>query len=44
MKLFGIKIPMMASLIIWAIVWEIVGQLELVDSVAAFQSHYHQAF
>jgi NitT/TauT family transport system permease protein len=29
MKMFGIKIPMMASLIIWAIVWEVVGQLEL---------------
>ncbi|MEJ2137382.1 MAG: ABC transporter permease subunit, partial [Desulfofustis sp.] len=29
MKIFGIKIPMMASLIFWAILWEIVGQLEL---------------
>ena len=29
MNIFGIKIPMMASLILWAIVWEIVGQLEL---------------
>ena len=29
MKIFGIKIPMMASLILWAIVWEIIGQLEL---------------
>ena len=29
MKLFGIKIPMMASLILWAIIWEIVGQLDL---------------
>ncbi|MGA7279869.1 MAG: hypothetical protein WBW79_18185, partial [Desulfocapsaceae bacterium] len=29
MKIFGIKIPMMASLILWAILWEIVGQLEL---------------
>ena len=29
MKIFGFKIPMMASLILWAILWEIVGQLEL---------------
>jgi len=29
MKIFGIKIPMMASLILWAILWEVVGQLEL---------------
>jgi NitT/TauT family transport system permease protein len=29
MKLFGVKLPMMSSLIVWAIVWEIVGRLEL---------------
>ena len=29
MKIFGIKIPMMASLIFWALLWEVVGQLEL---------------
>ena len=29
MKIFGFKIPMMASLLIWAVVWEIVGQLEM---------------
>lgn len=29
MKIFGIKLPMMASLIIWAIIWEIIGRLEL---------------
>jgi len=29
MKLFGIKLPMMASLVIWAIVWEIIGRFEL---------------
>ena len=29
MKIFGIQIPMMASLVIWAITWEIIGQLEL---------------
>ena len=29
MKIFGIKLPMMASLIIWAIIWELIGQFEL---------------
>ena len=29
MRIFGIKIPMMASLIIWAVAWEIIGRLEL---------------
>jgi len=29
MKIFGIKLPMMSSLILWALVWEIVGRLEL---------------
>jgi NitT/TauT family transport system permease protein len=29
MKIFGVKIPMMASLIIWAVVWEIIGRLEM---------------
>ena len=29
MKIFGIKLPMMASLVIWAIVWEIIGRFEL---------------
>ncbi len=29
MKIFGINLPMMSSLIIWAVLWEIVGQLDL---------------
>ncbi|MCJ8340534.1 MAG: ABC transporter permease subunit [Pseudomonadales bacterium] len=29
MKLFGVHLPMMSSLLIWAVLWEIVGQLEL---------------
>lgn len=29
MKLFGYDLPMMSSLIIWAVLWEIVGHLEL---------------
>ena len=29
MKLFGIKLPMMASLLVWAVLWEIIGWLEV---------------
>jgi NitT/TauT family transport system permease protein len=29
MKLFGYNLPMMSSLLIWAVLWEIVGQLDL---------------
>jgi NitT/TauT family transport system permease protein len=36
MKLFGIRIPMMASLIVWVIAWEIVGQLDLIMLVPPF--------
>ncbi len=30
MTLFGIKMPKMASLVVWVIVWEIIGRFELV--------------
>lgn len=30
MTLFGFRIPMMASLILWALVWEIVGRLDII--------------
>ena len=30
MSIFGYRIPMMASLIVWGILWEIVGRLDLV--------------
>ncbi|MDQ1902407.1 ABC transporter permease subunit [Paracoccus sp. WLY502] len=30
MTLFGYRIPMMASLIVWALIWEIVGQLDVI--------------
>lgn len=30
MILFGIRVPMMASLIVWALLWEIVGRLDLI--------------
>ena len=29
MKLFGYRLPMMSSLILWGILWEIIGQMEL---------------
>lgn len=29
MKLFGYQLPMMTSLLIWAVLWEVVGQLDL---------------
>jgi NitT/TauT family transport system permease protein len=30
MNIFGYRIPMMASLLVWAVLWEIVGQLDLI--------------
>ena len=30
MTMFGFRIPMMASLIVWALVWEIVGRLDII--------------
>ncbi|TIN19316.1 MAG: ABC transporter permease, partial [Mesorhizobium sp.] len=30
MTLFGYRVPMMASLLVWCVVWEIVGRLDLV--------------
>ncbi|MBV0891427.1 ABC transporter permease subunit [Paracoccus sp. Z118] len=30
MTLFGYRIPMMASLLVWALVWEIVGRLDVI--------------
>ena len=30
MTIFGYRIPMMASLLIWAVVWEFIGRFELV--------------
>lgn len=30
MTLFGYRIPMMASLIVWALIWEIVGRLDII--------------
>lgn len=38
MTLFGTRIPMMTSLIFWLIVWEIVGQLELMFLIPPISS------
>jgi NitT/TauT family transport system permease protein len=36
MKIFGYRVPMMASLIVWCVVWEIVGQLDLMLMLPPF--------
>ncbi|MEX0627889.1 MAG: ABC transporter permease subunit [Cucumibacter sp.] len=38
MKVFGIRVPMMASLIVWALIWEVVGQLDLVFLLPPFSA------
>ena len=36
MKIFGYRVPMMASLLVWCVIWEIVGQLDLMLMVPPF--------
>lgn len=36
MKLFGYRVPMMASLLVWCVVWEIVGRLDLMLMLPPF--------
>ena len=36
MKIFGYRVPMMASLLVWCIVWEIVGRLDLMLMLPPF--------
>lgn len=38
MKIFGIYVPMMFSLVLWCIAWEIVGQLDLLMLIPPFSS------
>jgi NitT/TauT family transport system permease protein len=38
MTMFGFRIPMMASLIVWAILWEIVGRLDLIFLIPPMSS------
>ncbi len=36
MTLFGLRVPMMASLLVWCLVWEVVGRLDLVFLLPPF--------
>jgi NitT/TauT family transport system permease protein len=36
MTLFGYRVPMMASLLVWCVLWEIVGRLELMFNLPPF--------
>ena len=36
MTLLGVRVPMMASLIVWCVLWEIVGRLDLIFLVPPF--------
>ena len=36
MKIFGYRVPMMASLLVWCVIWEIVGRLDLMLMLPPF--------
>ncbi len=36
MKIFSVRVPMMASLLVWCVLWEIVGRLDLVFLLPPF--------
>lgn len=38
MMMFGYRVPMMASLIVWCLIWEVVGQLDLMFLIPPFSS------
>ncbi|MCV3239362.1 ABC transporter permease [Mesorhizobium sp. ZC-5] len=44
MKIFGYRVPMMASLLVWCIVWEIVGRLDLMLMLPPFSDVLAAAF
>jgi NitT/TauT family transport system permease protein len=44
MKLFGYKIPMMASLLVWCVIWEIVGQSDVMFLIPPFSDVLVAAF
>jgi NitT/TauT family transport system permease protein len=44
MNLFGYRVPMMASLLVWCVVWEIVGRLDLMLMVPPFSDVLRAAF
>jgi len=44
MTIFGYRVPMMASLLVWALLWEIVGRLNLVFLLPPFSDVIAAAF
>ncbi|MEO9339719.1 ABC transporter permease subunit [Mesorhizobium sp. SB112] len=44
MMMFGYRVPMMASLIVWCLIWEVVGQLDLMFLIPPFSSVMLAAF
>lgn len=44
MTLFGYRVPMMASLLVWCVVWEIVGRLDLIFLLPPFSDVLVAAF
>ena len=44
MTIFGYRVPMMASLLVWALLWEIVGRLDLIFLVPPFSEVLVAAF
>lgn len=38
MVIFGFRVPMMASLLVWALVWEIVGRLDVIFLIPPFSA------
>ena len=38
MMLFGYRLPMMSSLLVWCLIWEIVGQLDLMFLIPPLSS------
>lgn len=44
MTIFGYRVPMMASLLVWCVVWEIVGRLDLMIMLPPFTDVLRAAF
>jgi NitT/TauT family transport system permease protein len=44
MTLFGLRIPAMASLILWAVLWEIAGRLELTILIPPLSAAFEKLF
>ena len=44
MKIFGYRVPMMASLLVWCVIWEIIGRLDLMLMLPPFSEVLAAAF